>query len=44
MYLILSSLTRKNLEPTALQEAIFNTARFLCVIVNNALAEFVVAR
>jgi hypothetical protein len=27
-----------------LQEAIFNNARFLCVIVNNALAEFVVAR
>ena len=30
--LISSSLTRENLEPTALQEAIFNNARFLCVI------------
>ena len=35
---------RVNLEPNALREATFNNARFLCVIVNNALAEFVVAR
>ena len=37
-------LLTRNFEPTALQEAIFINARFLCVIVNNALAESVVAR